>query len=153
MDEPLFTPAVENGVGYSGSASGLITAFDTATGTIRWQETVEGTARPLAVADGVVYVPADAERRVYALDAQTGDELWRFELDAGIDCCIAVAHGSVFVGTRAGSVYAIGGDGGGSPGASPSAPAGRSGRTNGLAGVGRRFTGWGPRPCRGATRG
>ena len=103
IDEPIFTPAVADGVGYSGSVSGLITAFDTATGAIRWQETVEGTARPLAVADGVVYIPADAEQRVYALDAQTGDELWRFELDAGIDCCIAVAHGSVFVGTRSGA--------------------------------------------------
>jgi outer membrane protein assembly factor BamB len=57
------------------------------------------------------YVPADAEHRVYAVDASTGTELWRFDVDSGIDCCVAVGGGAVYVGTFLGGVYAIGGDG------------------------------------------
>ena len=88
-----------------------MSAFDATTGEPLWTFPVDGYARPLAVADGVVYVPADTERRVYALDAATGTELWRFDVDSGIDCCVAVADGAVYVGTFLGGVYAIEGDG------------------------------------------
>ena len=111
VDEPLFSPAVSAGVAYSGSDSGLVAAHDTTTGSELWRFQVQGTARPLGVAQGVVYVPADGEHRVYALDAASGSELWHFDVDGGNDCCVAVAHGSVFVGTALGGVYAIGGDG------------------------------------------
>jgi outer membrane protein assembly factor BamB len=85
--------------------------MDTATGDVRWSFPVKGAARPLGVAQGVVYVPADAEHRVYALDAANGTELWHFDIDSGNDCCIAVAKGAVYVGTFLGGVYAIEGDG------------------------------------------
>ena len=123
VDEPLFSPAVSEGTAYSGSESGLVAAHDTATGEELWRFQVQGAARPLAVADGVVYVPADAEHRVYALDTASGSELWHFDVDSGIDCCAAVAHGSVFVGTGLGGVYDIGGGGSATSPASSVGPA------------------------------
>ena len=86
-------------------------ALDVSTGHERWTFQVHGTTRAPAVAGGVVFVPAEGERRVYALDAATGGYLWRFDLDSSNQCCIAVARGAVYVATVTGSVYAIGGDG------------------------------------------
>jgi outer membrane protein assembly factor BamB len=107
IEQPIFTPAVSSGVAYAGSVGLGVTAIDTLTGEPLWTFPTEGPARPLAVADGVVYVPADVERRVYALDAANGTELWRFDVDAQIWCCVAVAKGAVYVGTQLGGVYAI----------------------------------------------
>ena len=111
VEEPYHSPSVAGGVAYSGSAGIGVAAHDTTSGERLWTFAIEGAARPLALAEGVVYVPADDERRVYALDAATGSELWHLDLDAGTDCCLSVARGAVYVGTRAGSVYAIGGEG------------------------------------------
>lgn len=107
----LGTPAVLGNVGFADGADGVATAYDLAGGAIRWQTPIPGTLRPFAAADGVVYVPADTERRVHALDADTGGELWSIGIDGPNECCIAVARGTVFFGTTLGTVYAIGGDG------------------------------------------
>jgi glucose dehydrogenase len=109
VPEPDFSPSVADGVVFS-SGQGGVDARSASTGTVLWHVDVEGLARPGAVADGVVYVAADEEHRLYALDAASGQELWRFDVDAGIPCCLAVAHGAAFVGTAFGGVYAIGGD-------------------------------------------
>lgn len=111
IDEPLQSPTLASGVAYSGGSDGLVTARDAATGIERWRIQLHGPTRPPAVVAGVVYVPADDEHRIYALDAATGGELWHFDLDGSNACCIAVAKGSVFVGTTPGTVYDIGGDG------------------------------------------
>ena len=111
VDEAWFSPSVADGRAFSGSDAIGVAAHDTATGVELWRFAITGTTRPLAVADGVVYVPADDEHRVYALDAGTGAEHWHYEVDGGNDCCVAVSHGAVFVGTTFGGVYAISGDG------------------------------------------
>jgi outer membrane protein assembly factor BamB len=111
VDQPFSSPAVSAGIAYSPSSVGLVSAHDATTGKELWRYSIRGTARPLGVAGGVVYVPADDEHRIYALDAKTGAELWHFDLDGGIDGSLAVAGGSVYVGTSLGGVYAIGGNG------------------------------------------
>jgi outer membrane protein assembly factor BamB len=113
IGQAIFSPAVSDGVAYSGSLALGVVAIDTSDGHQLWTFPVQGPARPLAVANGVVYVPAGAERRVYALDSVTGSELWRFDVDADIWCCVAVADGAAFVGTQLGGVYAIAGTGDG----------------------------------------
>jgi outer membrane protein assembly factor BamB len=110
LDTPHGSPAVWNQMAYSGSGSGLVTAYDTASGHELWHFQMQGTSRVGAVADGVLYVTAD-DHRFYALAAASGKELWHFDVDGGIRCCVAVAHSSVFVGTDSGSVYDIVGDG------------------------------------------
>jgi eukaryotic-like serine/threonine-protein kinase len=59
------------------------------------------------VADGTVYVGSD-DNNVYALDAETGDEQWRFETGLSIEYSSpAVANGTVYVGSWDGNVYAL----------------------------------------------
>ena len=58
-----------------------------------------------------MYFDADAERRLYALDGATGNEFWSFDVVAALPCCISVARLIVVLGTSAGTIYAIAGDG------------------------------------------
>ena len=109
IEQPIFSPAVSGGVAYSGSDELGVFALDPSDGRQLWTFPVQGPARPLAVADGIAYVAAGGEHRVYALDARTGAERWRFDLDAEVWCCIGVAQGAVYVGTQVGGVYAIAG--------------------------------------------
>jgi outer membrane protein assembly factor BamB len=109
LDRPFTAPAVEGGVAYEGDQIGGLEAVDTANGNVLWSVPTE-RATP-SVAGGVVYFHVDIGRLVSALDAATGGELWHFPVDGGNTCCVAVAHGAVFVATQSGSVYKIGGDG------------------------------------------
>lgn len=111
-EQPLLQfPTVADGMAFSATQEGLVAALDLATGSTRWSIRLDGKVRPMAVAGTMLYLGADHEQKVYALDTATGGKLWSFDVDGANDCCIAVAHGSVFVGTLAGSVYAIAGDG------------------------------------------
>jgi len=111
VDDPISTPAIADGIGYSVSGIGIVTARDLTTGTERWRIQLPGPVRAPAMAQGILYLQADGRHQVYAIDAATGSELWQFDLDSSNACCTAVAKGSVFVGTNLGTVYAIGGDG------------------------------------------
>ncbi len=107
----LTFPVAADGLAFSSTMAGLVQAMDLGTGAVRWSIQLRGKIRPMAVAKGVLYIPADTEKKVYAVDAATGGSLWQFDVDDSNDCCIAVAGGAVFVATMNGSVYAIGGDG------------------------------------------
>jgi outer membrane protein assembly factor BamB len=111
IDQNIYSPSLAGSIGYTGSAGGRVTAVDLATGVERWVTQFDGPVRAPAVAGKVVYLAADREQLVVALDAATGGELWSSPLDGGVACCIAAVRGTVFVGTSAGTVYAIGGDG------------------------------------------
>jgi outer membrane protein assembly factor BamB len=130
VDGPYASPAVADGVAYSGAFDDDMAAYDATTGERLWSSPVKGVIRPIAVAEGVVYVPVDTERRLYALDASTGEERWRMDLDGGIDCCVSVAGGAAYVATMAGSLYAIGGAGDSPVQASPAASADQASLTN-----------------------
>jgi outer membrane protein assembly factor BamB len=107
--EALFSPAVADGIAISPGSIGEVVAHDARTGSELWRTAVTGSTRPLAIADGVAYIGADDQHAVVALDIHTGEQLWSFGVDDNIDCCTAVAHGVVLLGTGYGSVYAIGG--------------------------------------------
>jgi outer membrane protein assembly factor BamB len=109
-DDLLQLPTVADGVAYSSTVAGLVVAIDTATGTTKWQIHLEGEVRAPVVASGIVYLFAGNERRLYAVEAATGNLLWRFDAPATGNCCIAVARGAVFVGLQDGSVLSIVGD-------------------------------------------
>jgi outer membrane protein assembly factor BamB len=109
LDEPVHVPSVVDGVGYAGSLGLGVSAYDLADGSRGWTFPVTGFIRPIAVAEGVVYVPTDDDRAIHALNAVDGTELWRFDLESPTDCCVAVAQGAIYVGTPTGQVYAIGG--------------------------------------------
>jgi outer membrane protein assembly factor BamB len=107
----LQSPTILGGIGFSATRDGLVDAIDTTTGTVRWSIQLTGKVRPMAIVGPTLYLAADQEHRVYAIEASTGSRLWQFDVDDSNDCCIAVARGAVFVGTMSGSVYSIGGDG------------------------------------------
>jgi len=112
--DPIGSPTIKDGVGY---AQAPVLAFEVAldlkTGNELWRTKFPGggTTRAAVIAPGALFVPQDGEHRIYALDPATGLELWHFDLDGGNQCCLAVAKGSIFVGTEYGTVYRIDGDG------------------------------------------
>ena len=60
----------------------------------------------LAIADGVVYV-GSKDGRLYALDAETGQEKWSFKTGSPVPSSPAVAGGVVYFGDIEGYVYAV----------------------------------------------
>ena len=115
-DQPLFSPTVLDGVGYSGAEDGTVTAFNTADGTERWQsELGGGVVLNVAIANGVLYAlraGTETDRVdtvVFSLDATTGEQLWSFTVDGDVLGGVAVGGGRAFVNTEFNGVYAIGG--------------------------------------------
>ena len=106
-----YAPAISDAMAVTGSTDGRVTARDAKTGAANWRFVGQGPIRGPSIAGGVVYFDADAERRLYALDGATGNEFWSFDVDATSSCCISVAQGVVVLGTSAGTIYAIAGDG------------------------------------------
>jgi polyvinyl alcohol dehydrogenase (cytochrome) len=89
----------------TGSA-GFWAALDPATGKILWQTADPNSSLalgPLAVANGVVYVPSMAggatSPNMLALDAATGKELWSFPAGASVIAGATVSNGTVFWGS------------------------------------------------------
>ncbi len=61
------------------------------------------------MANGVVYV-GSLDGNLYAVDAATGEEQWRFATDAEVYSSPAVANGVVYVGSLNGNLFAIEGE-------------------------------------------
>ena len=59
------------------------------------------------MANGIVYV-GSYDKNLYAIDAVTGKEKWRFVTGDWVDSSPAVANGIVYVGSRDKNLYAIG---------------------------------------------
>lgn len=107
-----FAPTVVDGTVYLGSNNGLIRALDAETGARRWTERVPLPlpAEPVsasndnkfagspAVADGVVYA-ANENGVLYALDHETGEEVWSFDTRVRTRAAATVANGRVFMAT------------------------------------------------------
>lgn len=100
-----------NGVLYISTSAGLY-ALNAATGAVVWRyDTEMPLGNSPTVVDGVVYVGGH-DRKLHALDAQTGQHLWAFSgARAGYDTNPLVVEGRVFVGNRDGAMYAIGAHG------------------------------------------
>lgn len=125
------TPAVANGKLYALSRDGCLTALDAASGKALWRFRTGGEARfgvpggygmpktdgitpdpwdfwlssPL-VQDGRVYF-GSSDHHVYALDAVTGKEVWRFEADDSIHTAPALSNGRLFIATWGTKLYAL----------------------------------------------
>jgi outer membrane protein assembly factor BamB len=75
-----------------------------------WRFTVEnfrgGVISSPAVANGIVFVGSE-DNNLYAIDAVTGKEKWRFEAGTDVLSSPAVSNGIVYVGSNDNNLYAI----------------------------------------------
>ena len=122
-------PAVVDGTVYFTSGNGKVYAVDATTGQKEWEVDTEGYfwSSPTVV-DGTLYVGADSRYDsqtdaseggyLYALDADTGAEQWRYDIDAGSTFdgtygdygaygSFPVADGVVYFGDENGTVHAV----------------------------------------------
>src|SRR5947209_12231225 len=79
---------------------------------VKWkfktERVIEAWFSSPTVADGVVYVGSD-DGYLYAIDAQTGAQRWRFKTGDVVYSSPAVAAGTVYVGSHDGHLYAVDG--------------------------------------------
>lgn len=125
------SPAVANGVVYFGSYDGFFYAVDAATGTLRWKFANAGEHRytathlhgSLPVGEAMpdpfdVYLSSPAlwqdavyfgsgDGNIYALDAKSGVEKWRFHTGDVVHASPAVADGRLYVGSWDSYFYAL----------------------------------------------
>lgn len=103
--------AVANGMVVSSDPEGVVHGFDAATGDERWTFATSAKVQAAALLTRDTAYVAGLDHIVYALDLATGAERWEFELDGAVDYGPSLADGVLFVGTDAGTLYALGGSG------------------------------------------
>jgi outer membrane protein assembly factor BamB len=89
-------PAVWNGIVYAGGNNGMV-ALAANTGELLWSFTTGSGASSPAVANGVVYF-GSGYSGVYAVDARTGTQLWKYFVPDHVFSSPIVANGMVYVG-------------------------------------------------------
>jgi outer membrane protein assembly factor BamB len=113
------TPAVADGLVYVNGRDGVFRALRVADGRAAWsikagppvslawgEESGQFYTSSATLTDGAVLFGA-TDGHVYAADARTGRERWRFAAGARVYSTPAVANGVVYVGTQRGVVHAI----------------------------------------------
>jgi outer membrane protein assembly factor BamB len=94
------TPVIVNGVVYSQDLESNVQALDLESGEVLWAKSYESASHGpngLAVADGRVYgATADS---AFALDQESGDELWSVPLEGSVDMAPGADGGKVYVST------------------------------------------------------
>ncbi|MCB0993947.1 MAG: PQQ-binding-like beta-propeller repeat protein [Acidimicrobiales bacterium] len=109
---PIGTPAVSGSMVYASTAEGRLLGVDRTTGDVVWEKTLGGKlwGSPVVV-DGVL-LQGDCDGGLWAFDVsdQSVDppQLWRTQLNGCIESTPTVWRGRIYVGTRAGELYALG---------------------------------------------
>jgi outer membrane protein assembly factor BamB len=88
-----------------GAADG-VTAVSLASGTMRWTFPGRAVHEPPSCLDGTVYAGSE-DGNLYAIDEETGTELWRHETSDAVLASPIVSDGVVFVASTDGSVTAL----------------------------------------------
>jgi len=109
----LSPPVVAEGTVFTMDAEGLVSAFDAANGRRRWRveavpddEIENALGGGLALDGGRLYV-ATGIGEVVALDAKSGEEIWRSRIGMPIRSAPTVAGGRLFVVTTENQTFAL----------------------------------------------
>jgi outer membrane protein assembly factor BamB len=118
------TPAIQDGVAYTGSDDGNLYAVDASNGEMKWKVSTQGLVRSRpAIAGGFVYFASD-DGYLYGVEQHAGKPAWRTDIGNVLDrehpglspaptgydylqSSPVVAHGQVYVGSADGNVYAL----------------------------------------------
>lgn len=78
-------------------------------GEVTWTTELEGWAANAApgLAENTLFVAGGESGNVYALETETGNQVWQFEAGGPVETTPEVANGTVYVGSDDGNVYAI----------------------------------------------
>jgi outer membrane protein assembly factor BamB len=114
-------PEVADGIVYASSDDGFLYAVEAASGTLSWRADLGAADMPErgalgsawdyqlsspVVAEGAVYVGSGANA-VYAFDAVSGEQLWRYPTASRVRSSPAVAEGVVYIGDGVSTLHAI----------------------------------------------
>lgn len=99
------SPTVVDGTVYVDVGSD-VRAYEPEGGDELWRVTTDGDTGSPAVADGTVYV-GSFDTVLYALDAASGEEDWRFETVKWANYAPAVADGAVYLASWDTRVYGL----------------------------------------------
>lgn len=110
-------PAVHDGTVYVGiNGGGPMKALSMADGEVEWEYPTKGSvvACSPAVADGTVYIGdySDTGRRLHAINADSGEEVWTARTRGYVWSSPAVVDGVVYVGGLENMVYGFDGSDG-----------------------------------------
>jgi outer membrane protein assembly factor BamB len=112
-------PTVADGTAYVGSEDSNLYAVDVGTGKQRWKFlTGKSRSSSPTVVDGVVYVGGGSDTAVldgggnedgyvYAIDAGTGKQRWRFTTRGRVENSPTVVDGVVYACSLSGTAYAV----------------------------------------------
>lgn len=109
------SPVIGAGLLYAMDSQGVVHAFDAATGAARWTHEVEvekdfdsaNFGGGVTFADGKIYA-ASGTGDVVALNAQTGEQLWRVKPAGPLRGSPTVAFNAVYVMTQDNQIHALG---------------------------------------------
>ncbi|UCG34078.1 MAG: PQQ-like beta-propeller repeat protein, partial [Phycisphaerales bacterium] len=73
----------------------------------RWSAKIGNNLSAMTVAEGRLFVADKDAHVLHALDAASGQQVWRYIADARIDSPPAIAHGRVLFGSRDGHLYCL----------------------------------------------
>lgn len=95
------TAAIAGDFAYVGTMSNQVVAVNWKEQSKVWEFEAPRRQQPFyasaAVADGIV-VTASRDKKVYALEARTGKELWNFVTEGQVDASPVVVNGRVYIG-------------------------------------------------------
>jgi outer membrane protein assembly factor BamB len=107
------TPALAHGMIYASTQPGDLLAVDAGTGKVTWEEHIgwHAWSSPVVVGDDLLVGTCTGQLRAYSLaDPAAPRLLWSLPLsESCIESTPAVWGGRIYVGSRDGGVYAIGG--------------------------------------------
>ncbi len=98
--------AVYQVLGESGEAPESI-AFEVDTGFERWSEPIPGQVDAVAVAIVGDVVVVDAPGRIFGLDTETGERLWRESVGGEVPVYLGVFDGTVYAASSADAAFRI----------------------------------------------